>query len=123
MTGHRPRASGLVGRFLGSWELALGELVVVALGVMLALWADQAVERRQEAARAVGYLERLQADVSADIRALRFSSDQARSRLALARQLDAWLGDPEAARRPGPHRRSARDGDRDGNRRSPRMSE
>jgi hypothetical protein len=97
MTDPRPRATGLVGRFLGSWRLALGELVIVALGVLLALWADQAMQGRQETAREVGYLERLQEDVRADLRSLRFSADQARNRLAITRQVDAWLQDPNAA--------------------------
>ena len=52
---------GFVGRFLGSWELALGELAIVALGVLIALWADQAVQARQEAERAASYLESLSA--------------------------------------------------------------
>jgi hypothetical protein len=93
MTDDRARASGFVGRFLGSWKLALGELAIVSLGVLIALWADQAIEARQEAAKAVSYLERLQEDVRADIRALRFSSNQARNRLAITRQVDAWLHD------------------------------
>ena len=88
---------GLVGRFLGSWRLAIGELVIVALGVLIALWADQAIQDRHEAELAISYLERLQTDIRADIAALRFSSDQARNRLAIARQVDAWLHDPEAA--------------------------
>ena len=75
---------------------ALGELVIVALGVLIALWADQAMQARQEAAREAAYLERLRADVQADIRSLRFSADQARNRLAITRQVDAWLHDPEA---------------------------
>ena len=86
-----------MGRFLGSWRLALGEFAIVTLGVLLALWADQAMQARQESARAVSYLERLQEDVRADIRSLRFSRDQARNRLAITRQVDAWLNDPEAA--------------------------
>lgn len=89
--------SGFVGRFLGSWRLALGELVIVALGVMIALWADQWMEARQEAAMEVAYLERLQTDLEADLRSLRFSADQARNRLAITRQVDAWLDDPAAA--------------------------
>ena len=97
MTDGRARASGFVGRFLGSWKLALGELAIVSLGVLIALWADQAIQARQEDARAVGYLERLQTDVRADIKALRFSSNQARNRLAITRQVDAWLNDPDAA--------------------------
>ena len=97
MNDHRARTSGLVGRFLGSWELALGEIAIVSLGVLIALWADQAVQTRQEAAMAVSYLERLQADVQADIRSLRFSRDQAWNRLEITRQVDAWLHDPEAA--------------------------
>jgi hypothetical protein len=55
------------------------------------------MQDREEAARAVSYLERLQADVKADIRSLRFSRDQARNRLAITRQVDAWLDDPGAA--------------------------
>jgi hypothetical protein len=90
-------ASGFVGRFLGSWRLALGELAIVSLGVLIALWADQAVQARQDAARAVSYLESLQTDVRSDIRSLRFSGDQARNRLAITRQVDAWLHDPDAA--------------------------
>jgi len=39
-------------RFLGSWKRALGELAIVSLGVLLALWADQAMQTRQEATRA-----------------------------------------------------------------------
>jgi hypothetical protein len=50
----------------------------------------------QDAARAVSYLESLQTDVRADIRSLRFSADQARNRLAITRQVDAWLHDPAA---------------------------
>jgi hypothetical protein len=45
----------------------------------------------------VAYLERLQTDVQADLRSLRFSADQARNRLAITRQVDAWLNDPDAA--------------------------
>lgn len=96
MREDRARASGFVGRFFGSWRLALGELTIVFLGVLIALWADQAIQARQETFRAVGYLERLQTDVAADIRALRFSSDQARNRLAITRQVDAWLHDLDA---------------------------
>jgi hypothetical protein len=87
----------MAGRFLGSWKRALEELAIVSLGVLLALWADQAMEARQEDARAIGYLERLQDDVRADIRSLRFSRDQARNRLAITRRVDAWLHDPNAA--------------------------
>ncbi len=97
MANDRARASGFVGRFLGSWKLALGELAIVSLGVLIALWADQAMQARQETAKAVSYLERLQEDLSADIRSLRFSADQARNRLAITRQVDAWLNDPSAA--------------------------
>jgi hypothetical protein len=97
MTDDRARASGFLGRFLGSWRLALGELAIVALGVLIALWADQMMQDRQEAAMAVSYLERLQEDVRADIRSLRFSAAQARNRLAITRQVDAWLHDPDAA--------------------------
>lgn len=86
-------SKGLVGRFLGSWSLALGELVIVSLGVLIALWADQAIQAHKEAALAISYLERLQTDIRADISALRFSSDQARNRLAITRQVDAWLND------------------------------
>lgn len=93
----RARTTSFVGRFLGSWRLALGELVIVALGVLIALWADQAIQARQEAAMAVSYLERLRADLNADIESLRFSSSQARSRLAITRQVDAWLRDLDAA--------------------------
>ena len=96
MMNDRARASGLVGRFLGSWKLAVGELVIVALGVMIALWADQAIHARHEATLAIGYLEGLQTDIRADIRALRFSSKQARNRLAITRQVDAWLHDVDA---------------------------
>lgn len=97
MTGDQGVSTGFVGRFLGSWRLALGELAIVTLGVLLALWADQAMQAREEAARAVSYLERLQEDVRADIRSLRFSRDQSRNRLAITRQVDAWLSDPDAA--------------------------
>lgn len=97
VTNDRARASGFVGRFLGSWRLAIGELVIVALGVLIALWADQAIQAREEAALAVSYLERLQTDIRADIAALRFSSRQARNRLAITRQVDAWLNDVDAA--------------------------
>jgi hypothetical protein len=97
MTGDQGVSTGFVGRFLGSWRLALGELAIVTLGVLLALWADQAMQAREEAARAVSYLERLQDDVRADIRSLRFSRDQSRNRLAMTRQVDAWLSDPDAA--------------------------
>lgn len=97
MTEGHTRGRGFVGRFLGSWELALGELVIVALGVLIALWADQWMQDRQDAATAIGYLERLQVDVLADIKALRFSADQARNRLAITKQVDAWLQDPDVA--------------------------
>jgi len=86
-----------MGRFLGSWKLAAGELVIVALGVLIALWADQAIQTRQEADLAISYLEGLQTDVRSDINALRFSSDQARNRLAIIRQVEAWLHDPSAS--------------------------
>lgn len=94
------RAPGFVGRFLGSWRLALGELAIVFFGVLIALWADQAIQVRQEQALAVSYLERLREDVSADVDALRFSSNAARDRLAITRRVDAWLDDPGA--RPNP---------------------
>ena len=96
MTGDQGVSTGFVGRFLGSWRLALGELAIVTLGVLLALWADQAMQAHEEAARAVSYLERLQEDVRADIRSLRFSRDQSRNRLAITRQVDAWLSDGDA---------------------------
>lgn len=86
-----------MGRFLGGWRRAIGELVIVALGVLLALSVDQAMQARQEAALAISYLERLQTDIRTDISALRFSSEQARSRLAIIRQVEAWLNDPNAA--------------------------
>jgi hypothetical protein len=97
MTHDHARASGFVGRFLGSWQLALGELVIVALGVLVALWADQWMQAREEATREIGYLERLQADVAADLRSLRFSASQARNRLAITRQVDVWVHDMDAA--------------------------
>ena len=97
MTNDHAGMPRMPGRFLGSWKRALGELAIVALGVLLALWADQAMQAREEVARATGYLERLQEDVRADIRSLRFSRDQARRRLEITRQVDAWLHDPEAA--------------------------
>ena len=96
MPDRHARAPGFVGRFLGSWELALGELAIIFLGVLIALWADQAIQVRQEGARAVSYLERLQEDVSADIDALRFSSNAARDRLVIIQQVDAWLHDSGA---------------------------
>jgi hypothetical protein len=96
MTDDHARASGFIGRFLGSWELALGELAIVSLGVLIALWADQWIQTRQETAISVSYLERLQTDVRADIRALRFSSNQARNRLEITRQVDAWVHDLDA---------------------------
>ncbi len=68
MTDRHARAPGFAGRFPGSWKLALGELAIIFFGVLIALWADQAIQTRQEGARAVGYLERLREDVSADIR-------------------------------------------------------
>ena len=100
MTNDRVPESGFVGRFLGSWKLAIGELVIIALGVLIALWADQAIQTRQEAALAISYLESLQTDIRADISALRFSSNQASNRLAITRQVDAWLHDLDA--RPDP---------------------
>ncbi len=42
MTNSRTRTMGFMGRFPGNWKLALRELVIIALGVMIALWADQA---------------------------------------------------------------------------------
>ena len=100
MTEGNTRGRGFIGRFLGSWELALGELVIVALGVLIALWADQWMQDRQDTATAIGYLERLQVDVIADIKALSFSADQARNRLAITQQVDAWLQDPDAEPEP-----------------------
>lgn len=90
-------SAGVLGRFFGSWRLALGELVIVAVGVLIALWADQAMQAHDDAARAASYLERLRDDIRADIRSLQFSRDQARNRLAITRKVDAWLHDPEAA--------------------------
>ena len=97
MTNDHAGMPRMPGRFLGRWKRAFGELAIVALGVLLALWADQAMQAREEVARATGYLERLQEDVRADIRSLRFSRDQARRRLEITRQVDAWLHDPKAA--------------------------
>ena len=96
MANDRPIRPGFVGRFLGNWKLAVGELVIVALGVLIALWADQAIQARQEAKLAISYLEGLQTDIRADINALRFSSSQAQNRLAIIRQVEAWLHDPSA---------------------------
>ena len=96
-TPERASAPGLLGRFFGSWRLALGELIIVALGVLIALWADQAIEARREAAMEISYLERLRMDLGADIESLRFSSDQAHNRLGITRQLDTWLNDADAA--------------------------
>jgi hypothetical protein len=97
MTDDHARKPGPAGRDSGTWKRALGELAIVSLGVLIALWADQAMQARQDAARASAYLERLRTDVQADIRSLRFSADQARNRLAITRQVDAWLHDPDAA--------------------------
>lgn len=97
MKNKHARISSIASRFVGGWQRALGELAIVSLGVLLALWADQAMQARQEDARATGYLERLREDVRADIRSLQFSRDQARNRLAITRQVDAWLHDPYAA--------------------------
>jgi len=97
MADKHAQGSGLLGRFFGSWRLALGELVVVAPGVLIALWADQWMQARQEAALAVSYLERLHTDIEADLRSLRFSAAQSRNRLAITRQVDDWLHDPDAA--------------------------
>ena len=96
MPDRHARSPGFVGRFLGSWELALGELAIVFLGVLIAMSADQAIGARQERARAVSYLERLREDVNADIKALRFSSNAAQNGLAVTRQVDAWLKDSGA---------------------------
>lgn len=97
MTDERGRGPGLLGRFAGSWRLAIGELVIVSLGVLLALWVDQAMQARQESDLAISYLERLQTDIRTDIKALQFSSVQARNRLAIIRQVEVWLHDPNAA--------------------------
>jgi hypothetical protein len=97
MTIDPTRTTGLLGRFLGSWRLALGELMIVSLGVLIALWADQAIQSRRDSALAVSYLERLQTDIRSDIRALRFSSNQARNRLSITRQVELWLHDLDAA--------------------------
>lgn len=97
MTNDRTRPSGFVGRFLGSWRLALGELVIVSLGVLIALWADQAMQARQEDAMAVSYLESLRTDVRVDIGALQFSSNQARNRQIadyynqIGLQIERWI--------------------------------
>ncbi len=91
MTSDTAGRPGFVGRFFGSWRLALGELLIVTLGVLLALWADQAVQSRQDAALAISYLERLQADIRADISALRFSGQQERARLEITRRVDGWV--------------------------------
>ena len=87
MTNDRAGLPRMPIRFPESWKRALGELAIVALGVLLALWADQAMQARQEDARAIGYLERLRDDVRADIRSLRFSRDQSRRRLEITRQV------------------------------------
>jgi hypothetical protein len=100
MTNGSARASGFVGRFLGSWKLAVGELVIVALGVLIALWADQELQKRHEATLELSYLEGLQTDIRADINALRFSSNQARNRLAITRQVDGWLHESDATPNP-----------------------
>ena len=100
MSDDRPNPRGFIGRFFGSWRLALGELVIVFLGVLIALWADQAMQNRQDAARAASYLQRLQVDIRADIKALKFSSAQAQNRLVITRQVDAWLRDDTAEPHP-----------------------
>lgn len=97
MTHRRDPESGIVDRFIGNWERALAELVIIALGVLLALLADQTMQARQDAAREVAYLERLRTDVQADLRSLRFSATQSRNRLAFTRQVDAWIQDPDAS--------------------------
>jgi len=65
MTNDDAPTARMAGRFLTGWRRALGELAIVSLGVLLALWADQAMQARQEDARAIGYLERLQAQLVA----------------------------------------------------------
>ena len=52
MTNDHAGMPSMAHRFLGSWKRALGELAIVSLGVLLALWADQTMQTRQEATRA-----------------------------------------------------------------------
>jgi len=46
MTDDHAWTTRMAGRFLRSWKRALAELGIVSLGVLLALWADQAMESR-----------------------------------------------------------------------------
>ena len=53
----------------------------------MALWAAQAMQSRQHSLRAISYLERLQADLRADIEAFSFRREQEKNRLAITRRV------------------------------------
>lgn len=80
-----------------SWFSVVIEIGIVVLGVFLGLQVNAWNVARQESLLERAYLERLQTDIRSDIRALRFSSDQAQDRLAITRQVDDWLHDMDAA--------------------------
>lgn len=83
-----------------NWFSVAIEIAIVVLGVFLGLQVNAWNFARQEILVERAYLERLQTDIRSDISALRFSGNQARNRLAISRQVEAWLHDLDAAPAP-----------------------
>lgn len=83
------------------WFAVFVEILIVIVGLFLAFQLDRWWEQRGEQAQEAQYVERLIADVEADIRELEFAVELQNIRLDMAELLMAVVADPEeASRRP-----------------------
>lgn len=83
------------------WFTVFVEILVVIVGLILAFQVDRWWEQRGDRALEAQYIERLIADIEADIEALQFAFDVQTVRLQMAELLMTVAADPEeASRRP-----------------------
>jgi hypothetical protein len=83
------------------WFTVFVEILVVIVGLMLAFQLDRWWEQRGESAQEAQYIERLAADIEADIEQLEYAVELQTIRLEMAELLMAVVADPEeASRRP-----------------------
>jgi hypothetical protein len=81
------------------WFAVFVEILVVIVGLMLAFQLDRWWEDRGDRAQEAQYVDRLIADVEADIEALEFAVELQNIRLEMAELLMAVAADPEEAMR------------------------
>ena len=79
------------------WFAVFIEILVVIVGLMLAFQLDRWWEQRGDRSQEVQYIERLIADVQADIEAVEFALELQTVRLEMAELLMAVAADPEEA--------------------------